>query len=186
MKKKIIIGIIILLIVTGIGTIIGLYYIGDYMFAQIISTNIDERAKSKEVENLNQPANIDERVEKLVGNANIGEQNQTEEQFVTVKDLKKVKDNIPKVEKVKIAATAFKKLNHKEISELKNKGINKIYIKNDNLAIFESKEKIDEFVSAIINNFYSKLLKNLSNESINIDTLNTNVLDTNYPSDSII
>lgn len=120
MKKKIIIGIIILLIVTGIGTIIGLYYIGDYMFAQIISTNIDERAKSKEVENLNQPANIDERVEKLVGNANIGEQNQTEEQFVTVKDLKKVKDNIPKVEKVKIAATAFKKLNHKEISELKN------------------------------------------------------------------
>ena len=63
--------------------------------------------------------------------------------------------------------------------------INKIYIKNDDLAIFESKEKIDQFVSAIINNFYSKLLKKLSTESINIDTLNTNVLDTNYPSDSI-
>ena len=62
---------------------------------------------------------------------------------------------------------------------------NKIYIKNDDLAIFESKEKIDEFVSAIINNFYSKLLKKLSTESINTDTLNTNVLDTNYPSDSI-
>ena len=65
----------------------------------------------------------------------------------------------------------------------------KIYIKNDDLAIFESKEKIDEFVSAIINNFYSKLLKKLSTEAINIDdidTLNTNcILNTNYPSDSI-
>ena len=78
-------------------------------------------------------------------------------------------------------------LNDKGIIQyLNDKGINKIYIKNNNLAIFESKEKIDEFVSAIINNFYSKLLQNLSNESINIDTLNTNVLDTNYPSDSII
>lgn len=72
-----------------------------------------------------------------------------------------------------------------DIQCLNDKGINKIYIKNDDLAIFESKEKIDEFVSAIINNFYSKLLKKLSTESINIDTLNTNVLDTNYPSDSI-
>ena len=72
-----------------------------------------------------------------------------------------------------------------DIQYLNDKGINKIYIKNDDLAIFESKEKIDEFVSAIINNFYSKLLKKLSTESINIDTLNTNVLDTNYPSDSI-
>ena len=72
-----------------------------------------------------------------------------------------------------------------DIQCLNDKGINKIYIKNDDLAIFESKEKIDEFVSAIINNFYSKLLKKLSTESINIDTLNTNMLDTNYPSDSI-
>ena len=72
-----------------------------------------------------------------------------------------------------------------DIQCLNDKGINKIYIKNNDLAIFESKEKIDELVSSIINNFYSKLLQTLSTESINIDTLNTNVLDTNYPSDSI-
>ena len=72
-----------------------------------------------------------------------------------------------------------------DIQCLNDKDINKIYIKNNDLAIFESKEKIDELVSSIINNFYSKLLQTLSTESINIDTLNTNVLDTNYPSDSI-
>ena len=72
-----------------------------------------------------------------------------------------------------------------DIQCLNDKGINKIYIKNNDLAIFESKEKIDELISSIINNFYSKLLQTLSTESINIDTLNTNVLDTNYPSDSI-
>jgi len=90
------------------------------MFAQIISANIDDRAKSKEVESLNQPVNIDEQVDKLVDDAAITEPKETEKQFVTVKDLKKVKTNIPKVEKVKIAATALEKLNMEEISELKN------------------------------------------------------------------
>ena len=77
-----------------------------------------------------------------------------------------------------------------DIQCLNDKGINKIYIKNDDLAIFESKEKIDELVSSIIDNFYSKLLQTLSTEpiieSIEINALNTNILDTYYPSDSII
>jgi len=120
MKKKITLGIITLLIVAGVATIIGLYYIGDFMLAQVISGNIVETAKSEQVEKSDKAINIDAQVEKLVDNVNIGGQNQTEEQPVTVKDLKKVNDNIPKVEKVKIAATALEKLNIEEISELRN------------------------------------------------------------------
>ena len=120
MQKKIITGILILLIVAGTATIIGLYYIGDFMLAQVISGNIVETAKSEKAEKSDKFINIDEQVEKLVDDVNIGGKNETEEQPVTVKDLKKVNDNIPKVEKVKIAATALEKLNIEEISELRN------------------------------------------------------------------
>lgn len=70
-----------------------------------------------------------------------------------------------------------------DIQYINDKGINKIYIKNDDLDIFESKEKIDKLVSAIINKFYSTSLQKLL--SIKSDNTITNVLDTNYSSDSI-
>ena len=155
MKKKTITGIIILLIVAGAATIIGLYYIGDFMFAQVISGNIVEIAKSEKAEKSDKAINIDAQVEKLVDDLNIGGQNETEEQPVTVKDLKKVKDNIPKVEKVKIAATALEKLNLEEISELKNMAQGGITFQEKSRIKHILKGKLSEKeIQAMKNTFY--------------------------------
>ncbi|MEN8904548.1 MAG: hypothetical protein ABF289_01165 [Clostridiales bacterium] len=99
MKKKLLIGIALTFIILVTGSFITLYFIGDKILDEALTDAIDEN---------------------VVEDIDLDGSSETKNQPVSGEELKKLNDEIPKMEKVKIAKKVLEKLSIEEVNELKN------------------------------------------------------------------
>jgi hypothetical protein len=132
MKKKIVIGLLTTVLIIAVIVVGGLYFIGDKIFEQLASS--------------------EEFSEDIVDDIELDGESESENQPVSGEELKNLNDNIPKIEKVKIAKTVLEKLNTDEINELKNIAQGGI--------TYEEKYRVEEIIG---NKFTEEEIKELKN-----------------------